>query len=142
MVDLILAGGTVVTGSGVRRADVAIEGERIAAVGPNLDQEGAGRVIDIAGKYLLPGIIDVHVHPVYMDDVQDCSTLAAYGGTTTVLHFAYGRTGDQLLEKVEEMLADGLARSRIDFGLHAGTFEAGRHRARDPASDGAWGSHL
>jgi dihydropyrimidinase len=61
-----------------------------------------------------------------MDSVEDCSVLAAYGGTTTVLHFAYGRTGESLLQKVEEMLADGLANSRLDFGLHGGMFEAPR----------------
>jgi dihydropyrimidinase len=124
--DLILAGGTVVTGTGLRRADVGIRGETIAAVGPDLPREAAAEVIDVAGRHVLPGIIDVHVHPVYLDGVADCSRLAAYAGTTSVLHFAYARTGESLVLKVEEMLADGLAHSRIDFGLHGGMFEAPR----------------
>ena len=78
------------------------------------------------GKYVFPGIIDVHVHPVYLDDVEASSRVAAYGGTTTLLHFAYARTGDSLLQKVEEMLEDAAARSRLDFGLHGGMFEAPR----------------
>ena len=93
---------------------------------PNLPREAAREVVDVTGKYVFPGIIDVHVHPVYLDDVEACSRVAAYGGTTTLLHFAYARTGDSLLQKVEEMLKDASARSRLDFGLHGGMFEAPR----------------
>jgi dihydropyrimidinase len=122
--DLLLAGGTVVTGEGLRRADVGVRGELIAAVDADLSRKAAREVVDVTGKYVFPGIIDVHVHPVYLDSVEDCSRVAAYGGTTTLLHFAYARTGDNLVHKVEEMLEDGLAHSRLDFGLHGGMFEA------------------
>lgn len=130
--DLLLTGGLVVTGDGVRRADVGVRGETIAAVAPDLPQEGAAEVMDVAGKYVFPGIIDVHVHPVYLDSVQDCSRVAAYGGTTTLIHYAYARTGDNLLQKVHEMLDDGLANSLLDFGLHGGMFEAPRQIADIP----------
>jgi dihydropyrimidinase len=124
--DLLVAGGTVVTGSGICLADVGVRGETVCALGANLPREGAREVVDAAGKYVFPGIIDVHVHPVYLDDVEAASRVAACGGTTTVLHFAYARTGDSLLRKVEEMLRDASARSRLDFGLHGGMFEAPR----------------
>ena len=124
--DLLLTGGTVVTGAGIERADVAVQGETIAAIAPDLPRDAVAEVIDITGRYLLPGVIDVHVHPVYLDSVADCSRLAAYAGTTTVLHFAYARTGESLLQQVEAMLADGLAHSCVDFGLHGGMFEAPR----------------
>jgi dihydropyrimidinase len=124
--DLLLVGGTVVTGSGMRRADVGVKGEAIEAVGADLPRDAARQVIDVTGKYVFPGIIDVHVHPVYLDDVEASSRVAAYGGTTTLLHFAYARTGDSLYHKVEEMLKDATARSRLDFGLHGGMFEAPR----------------
>ncbi len=124
--DLLLAGGTVVTGEGIRRADVGVQGETIAAVEPDLPPEAAREVIDVTGKYVFPGVIDAHVHPVYVDSVEDCSRVAAYGGTTTLLHFAYARTGDSLLQKVEEMLEDGMAHSLLDFGLHGGMFEASK----------------
>ncbi len=124
--DLLLAGGTVVTGAGIQRADVGVRGENVAAVGQGLPRSAARQVIDVTGKYVFPGIIDVHVHPVYLDDVEASSRVAAYGGITTLLHFAYARTGDSLLQKVEEMLHDAQARSRLDFGLHGGMFEAPR----------------
>ncbi|MFN3762036.1 MAG: hypothetical protein ACK4WK_02395, partial [Anaerolineae bacterium] len=124
--DLILTGGLLVTGQGIRRADVGVRGETVAAVTPNLRDHPAREVIDVTGLYILPGAIDVHVHPVYEDDVEACSRVAACGGVTTLLHFAYARTGESLLEQVRRMLEDGRARSRLDFGLHGGLFEAPR----------------
>jgi dihydropyrimidinase len=124
--DLLLLGGTVVTGTGMRRGDVGVKGDTIAAIQPDLPRERSKEVLDVTGKYVFPGIIDVHVHPVYLDDVEACSRVAAYGGTTTLLHFAYARTGESLLQKVGEMLHDAQARSLLDFGLHGGMFEAPR----------------
>ncbi|PWC22492.1 D-aminoacylase [Brenneria roseae subsp. roseae] len=61
--DLLFCGVTVVDGSGAApyTADVAIVGERIAAIG-NLSGHAARRVIAGAGRYLMPGFIDVHTH--------------------------------------------------------------------------------
>jgi dihydropyrimidinase len=122
--DLILTGGTLVTGEGVQKADVAVNNGMIAAIGNQLPADKSRQVIEINGKLLFPGIIDVHVHPVYLDDVEQSSRVAAYGGTTTVLHFAYGRQGESLLEKVSEMLEDAQKRSVLDFSLHGGLFDA------------------
>ena len=124
--DLLLCGGTLITGQGMQRADVAVRGESIVALGPELPRQAASEVLDVSGKYVMPGVMDVHVHPVYLDDIEHSARVAAYGGTTTLLHFAYARTGESLLQKVEEMLQDGLARSPLDFGLHGGMFEAPR----------------
>lgn len=62
MHDLVIRGGTVVDGSGGKpfAADVAIDGDRIVAVGENL---GPGREeIDARGKIVTPGFVDVHTH--------------------------------------------------------------------------------
>jgi len=83
-VDLLIKGGTLVTGQGIQHGDLAVRGETIAAIGQDLPTEGCQRVIDATGKYVFPGIIDVHVHPVYLDDVEASSRVAAYGGTTTL----------------------------------------------------------
>ena len=124
--DILLKGGIVVTGTGISKADVGVKNGSIVALGPDLSADPAREVLDVTGKYIFPGIIDVHVHPVYLDDVEASSRVAAYGGTTTLLHFAYARTGESLYEQVEKMLLDGQRRSRLDFGLHGGMFEAPR----------------
>jgi dihydroorotase len=62
--DLLLAGGHVVDpANGLDApADVAIAGGRIAAVGPDLPRANAASVLDLAGRYVVPGIIDMHAH--------------------------------------------------------------------------------
>lgn len=124
--DLLLSGGIIVTGEGMRRADVGVRGERIAAVEPSIPRTAAPEVIDVTGKYILPGVIDAHVHPVYEDDIEHSSRVAAYGGTTTLLHFISARTGESLLQRVETALNEGKARSLLDFGIHGGMFDAPR----------------
>jgi N-acyl-D-amino-acid deacylase len=63
MTDWILRGGTVIDGTGAARfrADVAIVGDRIAAIGEVPKSSGA-REIDVSGKIVAPGFIDVHTH--------------------------------------------------------------------------------
>jgi N-acyl-D-aspartate/D-glutamate deacylase len=64
--DLLLRDATLIdgTGSPARRADVAVSGDRIAAVRPpgELDTSNVGEVIDLGGLALSPGFIDIHTH--------------------------------------------------------------------------------
>lgn len=62
--DLLLKGGTVVDPSQQLNAarDVAIQGGRIAAVEPSIATDRAARVIDVSGKFVTPGLVDLHVH--------------------------------------------------------------------------------
>src|SRR5205807_10130496 len=63
MLDLIIRGGDVVTPQGTVRCDVAIAGETIAAVAaPGTLPQSAAREIDAAGRIVMPGGIDPHVH--------------------------------------------------------------------------------
>lgn len=82
----VLRGGVVIDGiAAIRRhADVAIEGERIVAVG-SVAADGADEVVDCTGRLILPGFIDAHAHAdgaLFRDDVQ----LALFRqGVTTVV---------------------------------------------------------
>src|SRR5689334_17546545 len=86
MANWILRGGTVIDGTGAPRfrGDLAIAGDRIAAVGEVPKSAGA-REIDVSGKILAPGFIDVHTH----DDralfaAPDMAAKASQGVTTVI----------------------------------------------------------
>ncbi len=130
--DLLISGGLVVGGSGIRKADVGIKGEQIHAVEPDLPRLEAGRVIDASGKYVMPGVIDVHVHPVYEDNMRDLSFTAAHGGTTTLIHFAYAKPGMRLLDTVKKYLEEGSQSSFLDFGIHGALFDPSSQVAEIP----------
>ena len=123
--DLIVRGGTVVTVGGSRRADVAIEGGSIAAIGLDLGGD-AREVVDATGLLILPGVIDVHTHTRVATDAEPDrffhdSVAAAFGGTTTFLAFnnpgtgASERTGRTLLDEPSRLaIADrGRFRGRL-----------------------------
>ena len=106
-----------------READVRVSGESIAAVG-DLDPEGEEDVLDAAGKLLLPGMIDVHVHfrePGYPEKEtwSSGSQSAAAGGVTTVVDQPNTDpptvSGTSFDEKIE--LA---APSCVDYGINGG----------------------
>ncbi len=121
--DYVITGGQVISSSGIRRADVAVKGETISAVEDQISPEKAGTLIDARGKYVMPGVIDVHIHPVYEDDMKCVSLLAAYGGTTTLLHYAYAKPGMKLIDAIKRFQQDGLENSYLDFGVHGGMFD-------------------
>jgi imidazolonepropionase-like amidohydrolase len=81
-----IVGGTIIDGNGGRpmeNATVLIRGDRIAAVGPagSIDIPADAKRFDAAGKFILPGFIDLHVHLVYPRDGRQpsdsLSTLSA-----------------------------------------------------------------
>jgi len=89
----LIRGGTVVTAEGESRADVLIDGETIAAIGPDLDATGA-EVVDAGGCYVMPGGIDPHTHmelpfmgTTASEDFFTGTSAAAAGGTTMIIDF-------------------------------------------------------
>ena len=119
-VDTIVRGGQVVTSSQVYEASVAIAGEKIVAIGPEEMLPRADTYIDAAGKFVLPGLIDCHVHLDSHDSYGVGALAAAHAGLTTLVPF-----GTYNME-AEESLPDALNRTReqiestavVDFGLH------------------------
>lgn len=120
----ILRGGSVVTGSGVLRADVLIGGGKVLAVGENLAVKGAEE-IDVKGKLLFPGFIDAHTHfdldvagTTTADDFETGTKSAIAGGTTTVVDFACPEKGQTLDYGLGlwHKKADG--RASCDYGFH------------------------
>ncbi len=86
--DLAIVNGSVVnvyTGE-VEEASVLIKGERIAYVGKDAGAIGSGtKVIDAAGKTLIPGLIDGHTHIDVTYTINELLRFAIQGGTTTII---------------------------------------------------------
>ena len=122
MAEWIIRGGSVAGPRGVEFADVAIEAGKILAVGRDLNIT-AERTIDASDLLVLPGIVDVHTHPVYLDDLESLPITAAHGGITTVIHFAYAKPGDGLMDTIHRFREEAEAVSILDFGLHGGLFD-------------------
>src|SRR5262245_24454352 len=123
MTEMVLAGGTVVTAEASFRADVAIEDEKIAAVGIDLPTDGA-EVVDVSGALLMPGFIDGHTHldmpfggTVTSDDWDTGTAGAVAGGTTTIVDFSLQDVEGTLAGAVEEWQRKA-AGARIGCGLH------------------------
>ncbi len=118
-VDTIVRGGRVVTATDVFDAAVAITGDKIAAIGPESLLPPADRVIDAEGKYVLPGLIDCHLHigPEY-DDWKTAPLAAAHTGLTTLLPFVVYDEGETLPKAVARLREEAGALSVLDFGFH------------------------
>ena len=136
MYDLVIRGGRVITATDDYVADVAVQGERIAAVG--VDLPGAA-VIDAEGLYVLPGAIDGHVHmrterphDVLRRRRRTGTIAAAFGGVTTIIDQAQVPAGTPLADGLERRLEE-LKPCLIDYGVHVNLArgESPAHR-RDP----------
>ena len=100
--DTVIRGGTVVTAAGTKNCDVGIRAGKIAALGDALGP--AAETIDAAGRLVLPGGIDSHVHLaqpsgpgiVMADDFESGTRAAAFGGNTLVMPFCIQEKGKSL----------------------------------------------
>src|SRR3954466_202817 len=122
--DTVVRGGTVVTPGGTFVGDVGISGERIAALGENLDAKGA-RVIEANGHHVIPGALDVHVHlelpfcgTVSADDYRSGTRAAARGGVATVIDFAIPPAGGTLEDAADIWMKKAEGKSLIDYTFH------------------------
>ncbi len=134
--DVIIANGVLISAEGETRADVAIRGETIAAVGPGLAASGRGgaEVIDAKGRHVIPGGVDVHVHlelpfcgTVSSDDWNTGTRAAARGGVTTVIDFAIPYGEESLLDAYNNWMARARPKACIDYCFHMAITNWDRH---------------
>lgn len=120
--DLVVAGGSVVTASDVFTADIGIANGRIAAIGNGLS---GARTIDAAGLLVLPGGVDSHCHIEQLQEGGGAdeetwttgSTSALAGGTTTVITFSTQFKGHGLSEPLAEYRRRA-ERATVDYSFH------------------------
>jgi dihydropyrimidinase len=123
----LISNGTIVTAEGSSVADVLIDGETIAAIGGDLAAAGmtADETIDAAGRYVIPGGIDVHTHmelpfggTFAKDTFESGTRAAAFGGTTSIVDFAVQSRGKSLRDGLDTWMAKAEGNAVADYGFH------------------------
>ena len=129
-VDTLIAGGTVVTASDTFEASVAIDGDRIVAVGDHKSLPEARDVVDATDKYVLPGLMDAqtHVHDrSSIDTHETAGKAAAAGGITTYMDFSWmyvdhqpHKSPQSLMEGIRAKQEKAEGKAIVDYALHGG----------------------
>src|SRR6201994_2569562 len=123
----LIKNGTIVTAVDQYTGDVLVEDEKIRVIGSSLDIPAANvdKVIDAAGKYVLPGGIDVHTHmdmpfggATSADDFETGTRAAAFGGTTTLIDFAIQYKGQNLRQAYDTWMSKASNKAVCDYAFH------------------------
>jgi dihydropyrimidinase len=125
MHQLLIKNGICVNPSGEFPADIAISEGKIVHIGQAINH-AAERVIDAAGQFIMPGIIDTHVHLPWpssafdsADDYSSGSTAAMCGGVTTIIEFVVPDESGRILPALDKQMASAESASFVDFAFHA-----------------------
>lgn len=123
MFELVLKNGRIFWEESLIQADLAINGEKIAAIGASLKGR---REIDVTGKWVLPGAVDAHTHfslpfagAVSADDFYSGSIAGAAGGVTTFIDFTSQAGEEGVIDSLRRRRAEADPLVGIDYSLHA-----------------------
>jgi len=122
--DVAIRGGRIVTADRQWNADIGIRDGIIVALGDRVP--AATLELEVAGRHLLPGGVDVHTHIDQRsstglhtaDDFTSASRSAAAGGTTTVLSHVAQHRGDSLRTVTDAYAARAARDAVIDYAFH------------------------
>ena len=122
---MIIKNGRIVTAVDDYTADILIENERIKCIGENLEHGLDHEIIDATGMLVFPGGIDCHTHlentfgdSTTADDFLSGTKAAAFGGTTTILDFAFQGKDVGVLQSIEDALKRAENKASVDYGFH------------------------
>ncbi|MEV7616343.1 dihydropyrimidinase [Streptomyces sp. NPDC089799] len=138
----LIRGGLVITAADELHADVLIEDGRVAALAATGSAAAASwtadRTIDAAGKYVIPGGVDVHTHMELpfggtsaSDTFETGTRAAAWGGTTTIVDFAVQSTGRSLREGLDAWYAKADGNCAVDYGFHMILSDVNEHTLKE-----------
>ena len=121
---VLIKNGLIITPTARFKSDVYVKGEKISKIGKKLECN-ADSVIDAEDKYILPGVIDAHVHlkipivdPLPQDDFQTGTIAAACGGVTTICDFIIQDKGESLVESIRKKMDAAEGKAAIDYTFH------------------------
>lgn len=121
---VLIKNGTIVRFNESLKADILVQGSKIAKIQSQISENEATKVIDASGKYVFPGGIDPHVHldlptPAgnSADNFETGSKAAIFGGTTTVIDFVTPERNQNLIEALNFRKADAI-NCFTDYSFH------------------------
>lgn len=135
MLDLLITNGLLVSPSVTIQADVAVKDGKVAGIFEPGTPVDTKQVLDARGLYVVPGGVDPHAHfgmefggSHTRDDLGSGAIAAAFGGTTTVIDFAFQEPGSsamEILRRRQSWAQD--CGPVIDYSFHSGLTD-GSHR--------------
>ena len=122
--DHIIKNGIIVDAKECYPAHIFIKGEKIAAVSHEMLAGEAAQITDAQGKYVLPGLIDTHVHSrdgingaTYKEDFFHSSMSAACGGLTTVFEMPNSNPAIYNAEMLHTQIRNLTPKAHVDFAI-------------------------
>ena len=140
-VDVVIKNGTLVLPSGLWEGSLIIDEGKIIGIMKSSEPK-ADRVVDAAGRFILPGMVDMHVHlrdpgNPERENFESGTRAAAAGGVTTVMDMPNTIPATVTVKAFEEKKAIVGKKSLVDFGLVAGAGEVPEEELRGLANAGA-----
>ena len=126
---LLIKGGTTVNEGECRKADIIVDGDtikEIATEGVGMENAGSfSAVIDAGGAYVLPGVIDSHVHfrepgLTHKADMESESRAAAYGGVTSVFDMPNTKPQTTTIEALHEKQQTAAEKMHVNYAFFPG----------------------
>ena len=124
MSTILIKNGRIINAGEEIYADIYIEGGKISAIFEKIDS-AAEHVLDVTGKYVIPGGIDAHTHLelplasfISRDNFETGTQAAAFGGTTTIIDFVTPVGNESLQSALDSRRQSAEEKSCIDYGFH------------------------
>lgn len=124
MIQLLIKNGRCVTSDSTFEGDIAVQDGKILQIGQNL-KYAAAKTIEADGKFILPGVIDSHVHLPWpssnfdsVDDFHSGSLSAAYGGVTTIIEYVIPDESSRLIPALDNEIEKAKNTSFVDYSFH------------------------
>ncbi|MGE8206645.1 allantoinase AllB [Heyndrickxia sp. NPDC080065] len=123
--DLIIKGGNVVFRDGVRKVDIGISNEKISCIAEEIIED-AKEIINASGQYVMPGMIDTHVHisepgRTEWEGFETGSKALAAGGTTSYVEMPLNALPATInKEALDLKLEAAKTQNYVDYGFYGG----------------------
>jgi allantoinase len=132
-IDLAIKNGKIVTGDNIVDAGIGVNNGEFVAISTEEALPEAKKVIDAKGNYIIPGVIDEHVHILDMELAETFenyttgSTAAAAGGVTTVCEMPLGVPPTTTLEHLEKRKVIAEKKFLVDYAFWGGAIPGNVH---------------